>query len=94
MPRLRLTREARENLSALPRELAEAVDATLLNISSDPEAAGKALVGRLRGLWSARVGNYRVLYTVEGAERERVVVVRAIRHRSAAYRRHRDRDTE
>jgi mRNA-degrading endonuclease RelE of RelBE toxin-antitoxin system len=60
---------------------------TLGAISLEPEASGKALVGRLRGLWSARVGNYRVLYTIEGS----VVIVRAIRHRAVAYERRRER---
>jgi mRNA interferase RelE/StbE len=58
---------------------------TLVAIAAEPETAGKALVGRLEGLWSARVGNYRVLNTIEPG----AVVVRAIRHRAVAYRRRR-----
>jgi mRNA-degrading endonuclease RelE of RelBE toxin-antitoxin system len=34
---------------------------TLTVIGAEPERAGKRLVGRLEGLWSARVGNYRGL---------------------------------
>jgi len=56
-----------------------------MSIGVGPERSGKELVGRLQGLWSARVGNYRVLYTVERGE----VIVRAIRHRAVAYRRRR-----
>jgi mRNA interferase RelE/StbE len=52
-------------------------------IAREPEAAGKQLVGRLSGLWSARVGNYRVLYTIEPSQS----IVRAIRHRAVAYNR-------
>jgi mRNA interferase RelE/StbE len=63
----------------------EAVLETLDAIGDEPERAGKQLVGRLRGLWSARVGNYRVLYTIEDG----VVIARAIRHRAVAYRRRR-----
>ena len=85
MPRLRLTREARENRS-LPPHLLDAVEQTLTAIAADPTVHGKQLLGRLSGVWSARVGNYRVLYTVEGAEASPVVVVRAIRHRAAASR--------
>ena len=58
---------------------------TLVLIDADPEAIGRRLVGRLEGLWSARVGNYRVLYTIESSG----VIVRAIRHRAVAYRRRR-----
>lgn len=46
---------------------------------------GKELRGRLRGLWSCRVGNYRILYTIEGSQRRQRVLVRAIRHRGFAY---------
>lgn len=58
-----------------------AVVETLEAIGVEPEQAGKQLVGRLRGLWSARVGNYRVLYTIEDG----LVIIRAIRHRAVAY---------
>ena len=85
MPELRLTRRARNDLAALPETVREAVVETLILVGAEPEHAGKQLVGRLQGLWSARVGNYRVLYTVESGG----VIVRAIRHRAVAYRRRR-----
>lgn len=59
----------------------KAVVETLVAIGIAPEETGKQLVGRLRGLWSARVGRYRVLYTIEKDQ----VIVRAIRHRAVAY---------
>lgn len=83
MPELRLTRRARNDLEALPQTVREAVLRTLTSIEAEPERAGKKLVGRLEGLWSARVGNYRVLYTLEAGG----VIVRAIRHRAVAYHR-------
>lgn len=85
MPEPRLTRRARKDLEALPETVRDPVLKTLTLIGAEPERAGKKLVGRLEGLWSARVGNYRVLYTVEA----RRVIVRAIRHRAVAYRRRR-----
>lgn len=88
MPEPRLTRRAREDLQALPEAVREAVLETLSLIGAEPELAGKQLVGRLEGLWSARVGNYRALYTIE-AGRAGGVIVRAIRHRAVAYRRRR-----
>jgi mRNA interferase RelE/StbE len=82
----RLTRRAGEDLEALPQPVREAVFETLVTIALEPQQAGKQLVGQLRGLWSARVGNYRVIYTIEDG----TVTVRAIRHRAVAYppRRH------
>ena len=85
MAELRLTRRASRDLATLPHPVQEAVVETLTAIQADPTVAGKELVGRLRGLWSARVGNYRVLYTTEGGARA-LVIVRAIRHRAVAYR--------
>ncbi len=85
MPELRLTRRARNDLEALPQTVRAAVLETLTLIGADPEPTGRELVGRLRGLWSARVGNYRVLYTVEAGS----VIGRAIRHRAVAYRQRR-----
>ena len=81
MPEPRLTRRARNDLEALPETVRDAVVETLTLIRTEPERAGKELVGRLEGLWSARVGNYRVLYTVGSGG----VIVRAIRHRAVAY---------
>lgn len=58
---------------------------TLLLVQLEPEATGKRLVGRMEGIWAARVGSYRILYTLEQSG----VVVRSIRHRAVAYRRRR-----
>jgi len=88
LPKLVLTREARDNLAALPEQLQRAVVRTIDQLALDPRAAGRPLLGRLRGLWSARTGNYRVLYSIEGSSPERVIV-RAIRHRGVAYGRRR-----
>ena len=85
MARLVLTARAQRDLAALPRTIQEAVAETLTFLEADPEGSGKALRGRLRGLWSCRVGNYRILYTIEGPATRQRVVVRAIRHRGVAY---------
>jgi mRNA-degrading endonuclease RelE of RelBE toxin-antitoxin system len=82
LPELRLTRRARQQLEALPNAVREAVLETLVLIQLEPEAMGKRLVGRMAGLWAARVGSYRVLYTLEPGG----VIVRSIRHRAVAYR--------
>ena len=83
MPELRLTRRAKNDLTDLPPAVREAVLKTLDLISREPERNGKQLVGRMKGLWSARVGNYLALYTNE----PRQIIIRAIRHRAVAYHR-------
>jgi mRNA interferase RelE/StbE len=82
LPELRLARRAREQLETLPDKVRDAVLETLVLIQLEPEEMGKRLVGRMAGLWSARAGNYRILYTVEPTG----VIVRSIRHRGVAYR--------
>jgi mRNA-degrading endonuclease RelE of RelBE toxin-antitoxin system len=85
LPELRLTRRAKRDIIELPETVREAVLESLVLIELEPEAMGKRLVGRMSGRWSARVGSYRVLYTIEQSE----VIVRAIRHRGVPYRRRR-----
>lgn len=85
MPKLLLTRRTERDLAGLPRSIQEAVIETLTLLEADPENTGKQLRGRLRGLWSCRVGSYRILYTIEGSARRQRVIVRAIRHRGVAY---------
>jgi addiction module RelE/StbE family toxin len=82
---LLLTNRAKQDLAALPRTLQEAVLETLTSLELRPDELGKELRGRLMGLWSCRVGSYRILYTIDGKR----VIVRAIRHRAVAYRRRR-----
>lgn len=64
----------------------DATENALLRLATDPRAAGKPLRGRISGLWVARVGSYRILYTIEGSEASPTVVVHAVLHRSVAYR--------
>ena len=85
MTEVLLTPRAKQDLLALPSVVQAAVVETLSLIERQPEETGKQLRGRLRGLWSARIGSYRVLYTIEGPERKQRVIVRAIRHRAVAY---------
>jgi mRNA interferase RelE/StbE len=82
---LLLTNRAKQDLAALPRTIQEAVLQTLTSLELRPDELGKELRGRLMGLWSYRVGSYRILYTIDGKR----VIVRAIRHRAVAYRRRR-----
>lgn len=60
---------------------ADAILDALGGLERDPEA-GHRLRGRLSGLWSYRVGAYRIIYELRDATTVRVV---AIRHRGQAY---------
>ncbi len=89
MPELRLSRRARRDIAALPPAIAAAVLHTLTALAANPWEMGKPLVGASRGVWALRVGNYRVLYTIEGPEARATVIVREVTHRALAYRRRR-----
>jgi len=87
LPELRLSRRAREQLGDLPLGIQLAVVNAMDRLLLDPHANGKPLRGRVRGTRVAKVGSYRILYTIEGAEASVTVVVRAVLHRAVAYRR-------
>lgn len=55
------------------------------DLLSHPKRAGKPLGQELTGLWSARRGEYRVLYEVDDGDG--VVTVLDIAHRRDIYRR-------
>jgi mRNA-degrading endonuclease RelE of RelBE toxin-antitoxin system len=80
-----ITRRAENDLSNLPAEIRDAVDAAVLQVGANPRDHGKHLKGTFHCRWSAHARDRRVLYRIEGAPgRERVVII-AIPHRGAAY---------
>ena len=76
---------ARRSLRPVPAGAAAAivefVDGPL---SENPHRLGKQLRGELTGLWSARRGEYRVLYRLW--DQERIIEVIFVSHRRDAYR--------
>ena len=69
----------------LPQAVATAVVEFLTGALVDnPQRVGKPLRGDLAGIYSARRGTYRVLYRINDARRE--VVVLRIEHRRDVYR--------
>ena len=75
----------RRTLARLPEKVATAVVEFLYgSLAASPHRVGKPLKLGLEGLHSARRGDYRVIYRIDGQHR-RVDVV-AIEHRSDIYR--------
>jgi mRNA interferase RelE/StbE len=69
----------------LPAKVAAAAYAFITGpLLDDPRRVGKPLGPPLDPAWSARRGDYRVLYLIDDATR--TVQVTAVRHRSSAYR--------
>ena len=80
---LELRPAARRALRVLPEKAATALVELLNDIEASPYRVGKALRLDLDGRFRARRGSYRVIYSVNNAQRR--VVVEDIRDRSAAY---------
>jgi len=73
----------------IAEELPESVAAAVIELITgplldNPHRVGAPLRNELEGLWSARRGTYRVLYRIDDARRE--VVVLRVAHRRDVYR--------
>ncbi|MHB8512473.1 MAG: type II toxin-antitoxin system RelE family toxin [Actinomycetota bacterium] len=82
MARVVFSRAARLQVNELDIRVAEAVLDATTALESDPQS-GKQLRGRFEGLWSYRVGAYRVVYQVRDSGK--TVRVLAVLHRRVAY---------
>ena len=77
---------ARRAVARLPEKVGTAVVEFLYgSLAENPQRVGKPLVGELAGTWSARRGDYRVLYIID--DEANAVTVLTIAHRSDVYRR-------
>ena len=80
-----ITPEGLRHLNRLPGKVRDAaIQAILGPIAERPRRVGKPLVGELTGLWTARRGDYRVIYEID--DDRKVVIVHPVQHRRAAYR--------
>ena len=75
---------AAKELSALPAVVAQRVDAAILGLSSAPRPPGAKKLKGGRQLWRIRVGDYRIVYSID--DDQAVVDVIGVPHRSKAYR--------
>ena len=67
--RVEIHPEVARDLSSIPRNLAERIlKAIEHRLSSAPDQYGERLRKSLRGYWKLRVGDYRVVYEIVGAE--------------------------
>ena len=79
------TAPARRALARLPEKVAAAVVEFLYgSLAANPHRMGKPLRLELQGLYSARRGDYRVIYRIDDDRRRAEIV--AIEHRADIYR--------
>ena len=82
--RVALVRSARRELESLPRATADRILAALERLTADPRPPGSRKLHGAADLWRLRVGDYRVVYVINDAQK--LVDVRVVRHRKDAYR--------
>lgn len=82
---LLLERQAEKDLMDLPLPILRRVDARLLALSEEPRPRGALkLKGKEGEGWRVRVGDYRILYTIDTSQK--IVKVYHIGHRRDVYR--------
>ena len=82
---VQLTSAAIRGLDRLPRRVVPAVIEFLYGpLAENPERVGKPLRANFVGLFSARRGDYRILYEIRHPAK--TVIVYRIAHRAVAYR--------
>lgn len=82
---IEVTPEAILHLDRLPAKVRDAAVSLMLGTLADnPRRVGKPLVGELSGLWSARRGDYRIVYEIDDVTR--IVLVHRVQHRRNVYR--------
>ncbi len=83
--RVEVRPSARRDFDRLPLKAFGAVVAFMAGpLSENPHRVGKPLRNEFEGLFSSRVGTYRILYEIDDVVR--VVAIMRIAHRSGAYR--------
>jgi len=77
-------RSARKELEALDSGIVVRVLRRIESLAFEPRPVGCRKIRGETNLWRIRVGDHRVVYSVR--DREQVVDIVAVRHRSEAYR--------
>jgi mRNA interferase RelE/StbE len=77
-------RSARKELQNLDPQVARRILKQVEVLVTDPRPSGVVKLEGVTDLWRIRVGQWRVVYRI--SDRERLVDVIAVRHRSDAYR--------
>lgn len=77
-------RSARRELEAIDRSLSLRILAKIEELATEPRPPGCLKLQSRGGLWRLRVGDYRVVYSVDDSEK--IVDVVVIRHRRDVYR--------
>ena len=82
--RIAVRKKALKELEELPAKISRQIIKAIDNLSEDPRPPGcKKLKGEEDYIWRIRIGDYRVLYSIE--DQIKIVEVRRIGHRKEIY---------
>jgi len=77
-------RSARRELEALEVSMVRRVISKIDGLARDPRPSGSRKLQGEQNLWRIRIGDYRVVYSID--DRQRIVDIVRIRHRRDVYR--------
>jgi mRNA interferase RelE/StbE len=77
-------RSARRELETFDASIVRRVISKIDALTQDPRPSGSRKLQGEQNLWRIRIGDYRVVYSVD--DRQRIVDIVRIRHRREAYR--------
>ena len=77
-------RSARKDLEKLPPSIARRIIEHIAALRTNPRPTRSVKLQGNRNLWRIRVGDYRVIYSVEDSAR--IIDISIVRHRRDAYR--------
>jgi len=77
-------RSAEKELATLPVTLVLRMRAAIDGLVVNPRPSGCKKLRNARGRWRVRVGDYRIIYTVD--DKQHLVDIEAVRHRRFVYR--------
>lgn len=77
-------RSARKELEKLPINIAERIVGKITLLSANPRPNGVAKLQGRNNLWRMRVGEYRIIYSID--DNHKIVDISVIRHRRDVYR--------
>ncbi|HEY7680581.1 MAG TPA: type II toxin-antitoxin system RelE/ParE family toxin [Terriglobia bacterium] len=77
-------RSARRELERIPAKTCDRVLSAIERLGANPRPAGVRKLHGTEGVWRLRIGDYRVVYSVD--DTQRVIDIQVVRHRKDVYR--------
>ena len=82
--RVVFARSARKELEGLEASMARRIISRIEALATDPRPHGCVKLQGAANLWRIRIGEYRIVYSIDDSAR--LVDIRVVRHRSDVYR--------